>query len=51
YSPDMTPCNFFLFPKFKLPLQGYCFESIEAIKENSLRKLKAVSQSAFAEAF
>ena len=32
YSPDLAPCDFFLFPKLKLPLRGTHFESIEAIK-------------------
>ncbi|EZA46810.1 hypothetical protein X777_01584, partial [Ooceraea biroi] len=50
YSPDMAPC-FFLFPKLKLPPRGHRFESIEAIKENSLCELKAIPQSAFAEVF
>lgn len=35
YSPDMVPCDFFLFPKLKLPLRGRRFESTEAIKQNS----------------
>lgn len=45
YIPDMAPCDFFLFPKLKLSLRG-CFESIKAIKENSLRELKTILQSA-----
>lgn len=44
YSPDMAPCDFFLFPRLKLPLRGHRFESIEAIKENSLRELKAIPE-------
>jgi len=47
YSPDMAPCDFFLFPKLKLPLRGRRFESIEAIKENSLKELKAIPQWAY----
>lgn len=47
YSPDMVPCNFFLFPKLKLPLRERHFESIEAIKENSLKELKAIPQSVY----
>ena len=35
YSPDMAPTNFFLVPKFKLPLRGTRFQSIENAKENS----------------
>ena len=42
YSPDLAPCDFFLFPKLKYPLQGTRHESIEAIKGNSLKELKAI---------
>ena len=51
YSPDLTPCDFFLFPKLKLPLRGRRFESIEAIKENSLKELKKISSNAFKRCF
>ena len=47
YSPDMAPYDFFLFLKLKLQLRGRRFESIEAIKENSLKKLKAIPQRAY----
>lgn len=47
YSPDMAPCDFFLFPRLKLPLRGTRFETIEAIKENSLRELKAIPSAAY----
>ncbi|KMQ87532.1 mariner mos1 transposase [Lasius niger] len=47
YSPDMAPCDFFLFPKLKLPLRGRRFESIDAIKENSQKVLKLIPQSAY----
>ncbi|CAK9827582.1 Mariner Mos1 transposase [Anthophora retusa] len=50
YSSDMAPCDFFLFPKLKLPLRGRRFESIEAIKENS-QELKALPSSAFKKCF
>lgn len=31
YSPNMAPYDLFMLPKPKLPLRGWCFESIEAI--------------------
>jgi hypothetical protein len=37
YSPDMTPADFFLFPKLKLPPRGTRFQSVEDIMENSRR--------------
>jgi hypothetical protein len=35
YSPDLAPCDFFLFPKMKLNLKGRRFETIEAIQAES----------------
>lgn len=51
YSPDMAPCDFFLFPKLKLPLRGRRFESIEAIKQNSTKELKAIPETAYKKCF
>lgn len=47
YSPDLAPCDFFLFPKLKLQLRGTRFDSIEAIKQNSQRELKAIPAAAY----
>jgi histone-lysine N-methyltransferase SETMAR len=51
YSPDLTPANFFLFPKLKSTLKGRRFESIEAIKTNSLVHLRSIPKIAFQECF
>nr|APL98288.1 putative DD34D transposase [Bactrocera tryoni] len=51
YSPDLAPCDFFLFPKLKLPLRGTRFQSIEEIKQNSLKELKAIPKSAYEKCF
>ena len=32
YSPDLAPCDFFLFPKLKKVLKGHQFEATEDIK-------------------
>jgi hypothetical protein len=37
YSPDLAPCDFFLFPKRKLKLKGHWFDTIEEIKDESQR--------------
>lgn len=47
----MASCNFFRFPKLKLPLRERRFESVALIEENSLRELKAIPESAFAGTF
>jgi hypothetical protein len=31
YSPDLAPCDFFLFPKMKLRLKGRRFDTTEEI--------------------
>ena len=33
YSPDLAPCDFWLFPKLKEKLKGCCYETIEEMKE------------------
>jgi hypothetical protein len=37
YSPDLTPCDFFLFPKIKLKLKGCRFDTTEEIQAESPR--------------
>ena len=47
YSPDLAPWAFFLLPKLKYLLWGTLHESIEAIKGNSLKELKAIPAEAY----
>ncbi|GFW71422.1 HTH_48 domain-containing protein [Trichonephila clavipes] len=42
YSPDMSPPDFFLFPKIKNILKGSRFRNIEFIKQNSTQQLQAI---------
>jgi hypothetical protein len=35
HSADLTPCDFFLFPKVKLKLNGRRFDTIEEIQAES----------------
>jgi hypothetical protein len=51
YSPDLALADFFLFPKLKSMLKGHRFESIEAIKTNSLAHLCSIPKTAFQECF
>jgi len=51
YSPDLTPADFFLFPKLKTTLKGRRFQTMEEIQENAIRELRAITKSAFQEAF
>ena len=50
YSLDLAPADFFLFPKLKTTLKGR-FQNIEEIRENVIRELHTITESAFQEAF
>jgi hypothetical protein len=39
YSPDLAPCDFFLFPKLKLKLKGRRFDTIDEIQDESQKVL------------
>jgi len=45
YSPDLAPCDFWLFPKLKRPLRGHRFDTIEEIKTESLRAIEDHSEN------
>ena len=47
YSPNLAPCDFWLFPK----LRGCCYETTEEIKEAVLKAIDTLSQEDFHEAF
>jgi hypothetical protein len=51
YSPDLAPCDFFLFPKMKLKLKGLRFDIIEEIQAESQRVLDIPTEKDFQEAF
>jgi hypothetical protein len=51
YSPDVASAEFLLFPKLKTTLKGRRFQTIEEIKENAIRELRAITESAFQEEF
>lgn len=51
YSPDLSPCDFFLFPKIKKTMKGKRYANIEDIKTASLKELKAIPQNAFENCF
>jgi transposase len=51
YSPDLAPCDFFLFPKIKLKLKGRHFDTTEEIQAESQRVLDTLTEKDFREAF
>jgi hypothetical protein len=50
-SSDLASEDFFVFPKLETTLKGRRFDSTEKIQENAIRKLCAITESAFQEAF
>ena len=51
YSPDLAPCDFWLFPKFKEKLRGYRYETIEEMKETVTKVNDTLTQEDFHGAF
>ena len=42
YSPDLAPCDFWLFRKLKSPLKGKRFQTVNEIQENMMGQLMAI---------
>ena len=51
YSPDLVPCDFFLFPMLKRPLKERRFEAIPEICANAIKKLKGIKKEAYLDCF
>ncbi|GFT99461.1 putative transposase [Trichonephila clavipes] len=47
YSPDLSPCDFFLFPKLKNHLKGHHFVTLENNQTAITDQLKAIPISEF----
>lgn len=43
YSPDLAPCDFFLFPRLKTTLKGQRFEDVNETIRNATEELKAIT--------
>ncbi|UYV63722.1 hypothetical protein LAZ67_2005429 [Cordylochernes scorpioides] len=42
YTPDMAPCDYFLFPKLKRPMKGRRYATLDEIKMASEEELKKI---------
>ena len=51
YSPDLAPCDFYVFPKMKLRLKGRRFISIEEIQAESQQVLNTLTPADFSDCF
>ena len=45
YSPDLAPCDFFLFAKIKSALKRTRFESVDAVKAKATQLLNSLTQN------
>lgn len=51
YSPDLSPCDFYPFPKVNSTLKETGLETAEAVKEKEARVLKELSEKDFQHCF
>ncbi|UYV78290.1 hypothetical protein LAZ67_16000864 [Cordylochernes scorpioides] len=51
YSPDLAPCDFFLFPKLKRPMKGRRYATLDEIKTASQEELKKILKNDFLKCF
>ena len=51
YSPDLSPPDYFLFPKLKMKLKGLHFADVAEIQEATTDELKKVQKEEFLAAF
>ena len=51
YSPDLAPCDFWLFPKLKENLRGCHYQTIEEIKEAVTKVIDTLTQEDFHRSF
>ena len=51
YSPEIAPCDFWMFLKLKMALKGKRFDDIQTIQSNPTRELKAIPKPAFKDCF
>ena len=47
YSPDLSPCDFFLFPRLKNYLKGRHFGTLDNIQKSVTDELKGIPAEAF----
>ncbi|UYV63580.1 hypothetical protein LAZ67_2004876 [Cordylochernes scorpioides] len=51
YSPDLAPCDFFLFPKLKRPMKGRRYATLDEIKTASKEELQKILKNDFLKCF
>ena len=44
YSPDISPCDYDLIPKMKMPMRGKRYRTIEDVKHAAERSLRTINR-------
>jgi hypothetical protein len=47
YSPDLAPCDFWLFPEIKLTMKGNRFDTIPEMEDATKERLIALTKDDF----
>jgi hypothetical protein len=47
YWPDLAPCDFAMFPKWKMKLKGRCFKTVSDIQRESQGALESIKENGF----
>ncbi len=50
YSPDLSPCDYWAFPKLKALLKGMRFQTIEDLKISAIRTMKNIPKEEYRQA-
>jgi hypothetical protein len=50
-SPDLAPCDFFLFPRMKRQIKGRRFADVSEVKKKTLGVLNIISTEEFQKCF
>ena len=51
YSPDLAPCDFYLFPRIKKAIKGHHFKSADEVKSAAISALAGVPKACYQECF
>ena len=51
YSPDLSPCDYWAFPRLKAGIKGHRFESLQDLETSVHRELRAIPRVEFTRCF
>jgi hypothetical protein len=45
YSPDLSPCDFYVFPKLKSRVKGHHFQTLDSVQKNFTGATKTITEA------